>query len=637
MGLRRKISLMALLITVISIFITASIGLYVNYQLEKENIYGSMTSEVSKINGDVNNWLDGKTQVISVLGRAIENENMDKDQIRKLLIDFNQDPEISDIYLGFSDGDFISAVKWLPPEGYDPRVRPWYVSLENKDEVTFSPPYLDYTTGEYAVSVGKPIKNKKGEVIGVLAEDILVDTLFKRLSNIQFQEIGYAFMIDSQGNLLAHPDEALKKISLRNHPELGILLRTMETKRNGITDYKYLGEDKVAAFQEVVRSGWIIGVVVPKSAIYEPLQKVLLQFLLLFLIISALSILISYKLSRNLVGRINRLLVKTEQIAQGQFDEVVESSGEDEITSLSHSFNQMGEKIRAYIAELDEYNQSLEQKVALGAQEIAERKLQLVEAEKLNSLSYLVSGVAHEMNTPIGNCIMLASYMDTMVSDLSVKIDNGTLTKGDFLKNNEELGLCCQKLLSNLDIGKKLIADFKELSVEEIGYKPIPLDIEEVIWRSYHNAKEEEGNLNLDLEITVEPNLVLVSDTLRIYKLFCELIANSFHHGYEGRKTGKICIEVQSEPLSGGYLIRYSDDGSGLEPHVMEKAFTPFFSTKFSGDHNGLGLSVVYNIVKSLSGDIHLSNMVTGGTLIEMVIERPTTDQSQSTNKDQVL
>ncbi len=38
---------------------------------------------------------------------------------------------------------------------------------------------------------------------------------------------------------------------------------------------------------------------------------------------------------------------------------------------------------------------------------------------------------------------------------------------------------------------------------------------------------------------------------------------------------GKIRIEVQSEPVSGGYLIRYEDDGAGLEPHVMDKAMTP--------------------------------------------------------------
>lgn len=626
MGLRRKISLMALLITVISIFITASVGLYVNYQIQKESIYGSMNSEVSKINGEVNNWLDKKTQVISVLGRVIENDEMNKAQIGKMLTDFNQDEEISDIYMGFSDGGFISAVNWQPPSGYDPRKRPWYISLLNQSEVAFSPPYLDFTTGEYAVSVGKSIKNKKGEVVGVLAEDILVDTLFKRLGNIKFKNIGYAYMIDSQGNLLAHPDEKLKTVSLRTHPELGPLLRQMETLRNGFADYKYLGVSKVAAFQEVVRSGWIIGIAVPKYAIFAPLKKVMLQFVLLFLIISALSIVISYKLSRNLVGRINQLLVKTEQIAQGQFDEVVESSGEDEIASLSHSFNQMGEKIRAYVAELDQYNQSLEVKVAQGVQALAERKLQLIEAEKLNSLSYLVSGVAHEMNTPIGNCIMIASYMETMVSDMTAKISNGTLRKTDFLKTNEELTLCCQKLLNNLDIGKNLIADFKELSVEEIGYKPVPLDIEEVIWRSYHNVKEV-GPVNIELEIEVEPHLVLVSDTLRIYKLFCELIENSYHHGYEGRQTGKIRIEVQSDSASGGYLIRYSDDGAGLEPHVMDKAFTPFFSTKFSGEHNGLGLSVVYNIVKSLSGDIQLSNSATGGTLIEMVIEKP--DQNQ--------
>ncbi len=293
------------------------------------------------------------------------------------------------------------------------------------------------------------------KVIGVLAEDILVNTLFERLSHINFKNIGYAFMVDQSGNLLAHPDENLKNKPLKDDPELGPLFNKMQTLKNGITDYQYKGVKKVTSFQEVERSGWIIGVTVPKSVIHAPLYKVIMEFGGLFLVISLLSVLISYKLSRNLVRRINQLLVKTEQIAQGQFDEIVESDGEDEIASLSHSFNQMGEKIRSYITELDEYNQSLEQKVALAAQEITDRKLQLIEAEKLNSLSYLVSGVAHEMNTPIGNCIMLASYMNSVITDVSSKIENSSLKKTDFLKATEELAVCCQKLQNNLDIGKK--------------------------------------------------------------------------------------------------------------------------------------------------------------------------------------
>ncbi len=613
--------MMVLLITVISIFITASIGFYFNYQMERENIYLAMESQVISLNADVNNWLDQKTQTIEVLGDVIEKNHLNKEEIRVLINHFNEDAEISDIYMGFSDGSFVSSIEWQPPKGYDPRQRPWYKTLLDKKQVAFSEPYLDITTGKYAVSVGRCILDQQGQVLGVLAEDILVETLFSRLSTIKFRDIGYVFMIDKNSNLLAHPDSTMKDTQLRNDPELGPLTEELIRNKKGIANYNFKGVPKVTAFQEVPRSGWIIGVTVPKALINAPLYQLIKQFAVIFIAISASAVWISYLLSRNLVGRINRLLEKTDLIAQGEFNQAVEVTGDDEITALSHSFNQMGDKIRSYITELDEYNRSLEYKVEKAAQEITERKVQLMEAEKLNSLSYLVSGVAHEMNTPIGNCIMLASYMNTIVDEVLEKIEGAILKKSDLEKMTMELSQCCHKLLSNLDTGKNLITDFKELSVEQISYTPVPLDIEGVLWRSFHQARKD-SSVELELQITLEKDLTFISDTLRIYKLFCELMENSFQHAYEGKENGKINIQIQSDLQSGGYRIHFEDNGSGIEPHVLDKAFTPFFSTKFSGQHNGLGLSVVYNIVKSLSGDIRISNSATGGTLVEMVIEK---------------
>ncbi len=520
MGLRRKISLMALTITVFSILITASIGCFLNYKLEKENILMAMDSEVSKLNADVNNWLDQKTQVIEVLSDVIEKNHMSNIEIEQLIVRLNQDPEISDIYMGFSDGGFLSSINWEPPQNYDPRLRPWYISLLYSDQVSFSTPYQDMTSGKLAVSVGRRVNGNNGKVMGVLAEDILVDTLFKRLSHVDFKGIGYAFMMDKSGNMLAHPDTKMLNQDLKLNPELEPLVKKMQIRKNGIVDYRYENEDKVVVFQEIKRSGWILGVTVPRSVIYEPLYKLLEQYAIIFVVVATLSVLISYKLSRNLVWRINHLLQKTNKIAAGEFDEVVETSGDDEITSLSHSFNQMGDNIRRYIAELDEHNKDLEDKVSQAVQEIADKKLQLIEAEKLNSLSYLVSGVAHEMNTPIGNCIMLASYMHTMLNGILEKLEAGILKKTELVTTMEELRLCNDKIQNNLETGKDLIVDFKELSVEQIGYTPAALDLEGIIWRSYHQMNVN-SSLLVTLTLTIEPELIFLSDSARIYKLFC--------------------------------------------------------------------------------------------------------------------
>ena len=621
MGIRRKISLMTLLITIISIFITAAIGFFFNYKLGKENIYMAMDKEVTLLSSEVNNWLDQKAQVIEVLCDVIEKNQLTKDQIKELITNINQDKEVSDIYMGFADGDFLSSVEWQPPENYDPTMRPWYNSLMNREQVAFSEPYLDMTTGEEAVSIGRRVIDKNGHTIGVLAADILVDTLFDKLSNVNFQGIGYAYLIDAKENLLAHPDPQLRHQNLSEIPDLAGLSNTLITQKNGMTEYVFKDVEKVTVFRAVQRSGWIIGVTVPQAIIHAPLRILLAQFTIVFFVIAILSVIISYALSRNIVERVNRLLVKTKQIAQGQFDEVVEAEGDDEIAALSTSFNQMGDNIRKYIFELDAYNQVLEQKVALAAQEITDRKMQLLEAEKLNSLSYLVSGVAHEMNTPIGNCIMLSTYMQRTLTETAENANASKLNKAEFMKAIEDLGQCCEKLIYNLETGKHLIADFKELAVENISYTPGEVDIEGVIHRSFQQASGK-AVTNLSLELKVEPGLILISDSIRLYKLFCELMDNITHHGYEGRSAGLVKISVASSPDDNGYRIIVDDDGAGFEETTLDKAFLPFFSTKFSGTHSGLGLSVVYNIVKSLNGNIKLSHNEMGGARIDMIIEQ---------------
>ena len=494
----------------------------------------AMDKEVTLLSSEVNNWLDQKAQVIEVLCDVIEKNQLAKDQIKELITNINQDKEVSDIYMGFADGDFLSSVEWQPPENYDPRMRPWYNSLMNREQVAFSEPYLDMTTGEEAVFIGRRVIDKNGHKIGVLAADILVDTLFDKLSNVNFQGIGYAYLIDAKENLVAHPDPQLRHQNLSEIPDLAGLSNTLITQKNGKTEYIFKEVDKATIFREVQRSGWIIGVTVPQAIIHAPLRMLLGQFAIVFFAIAILSVLISYALSRNIVERVNRLLVKTKQIAQGQFDEVVEAEGDDETAENAN-------------------------------------------ASKLN--------------------------------------------KAEFMKAIEDLGQCCEKLIYNLETGKHLIADFKELAVENISYTPGEVDIEGVIHRSFQQASGK-AMTNLSLELKVEPGLILISDSIRLYKLFCELMENITHHGYEGRSAGLVKISVASSPDDNGYRIIVDDDGAGFEDTTLDKVFLPFFSTKFSGTHSGLGLSVVYNIVKSLNGNIKLSHNEMGGARIDMIIEQ---------------
>lgn len=620
MGLRRKFALFALIITIISIFITATFGFYFNYQLTKKHIDTTLEGEVNLINSDISNWITEKSQVIEVLADIIEKNNLNKDQIYYLIKEINSNSVISDVYMGFEDGDFISAIHWQPPENYDPRVRPWYLDISKNEDITFSEPYLDITTGKYAVSIGKRVTDKNNRLIGILAEDILVDTLFERINQPEFNNIGYAFMTTSSGFLLAHPDKDIKNTDLTKNIDLQEMISKMILLKNGKLNYQYNNQNKITVFKQVPISKWIVGVAVIEKDVYHPLNILILQFVFVFLGVSLVALLISYKLSRNLVKRLNYLFNQTLRIADGNYDEYIEDSEGDEISALADSFNTMSSKIQSYVSEINQYNLKLEEKVAEAVSSIEEQHIQLKEAERLSSLTYLVSGIAHELNTPMGNSIMLASYIEKQSEDIFTKLDTPGTRKSEILNIIQDIRDGSNRLLSNLQSSSTLINDFKELSVDQLVGETTTIDLVDLIQRC-QVIKYVQLDKNVVVNVDIQENLVFVSDYNRISKIFTELIENSYQHGFLDKQSGRIDIYIE-ESLVGDYYIRYIDDGYGIPSEILEHVFTPFFSTKFSSKHSGLGLNVVYNIVKSLNGNIKIMNGEKEGIVVEITLSK---------------
>jgi methyl-accepting chemotaxis protein len=95
------------------------------------------------------------------------------------------------------------------PADYDPRARDWYKQAKSTGKLAYSPAYLDVGTHEFVITLSVPYKDPAGNFAGVVGADMLLTELTKLVSNQQFGHNGYAFLIDSNGVFLAHPDPAL--------------------------------------------------------------------------------------------------------------------------------------------------------------------------------------------------------------------------------------------------------------------------------------------------------------------------------------------------------------------------------------------------------------------------------------------
>ena len=269
-------------------------------------------------------------------------------------------------------------------------------------------------------------------------------------------------------------------------------------------------------------------------------------------------------------------------------------------------------------AEIDEQTLALHNKNEALNNNIEQMKLtqmQLVESEKMASLGNLVAGVAHEVNTPLGTSVALASHLDHEIQLLQQQVEAGTLKRTQLESFITSAAENSQLLLSNNERAAQLIASFKKIAVdqssEEIGEFAVGDYLTDTIRSLHHKFKNTAITIETNL---TDPNVVFKSYPGAFSQIISNLLLNSLMHGFDnGSQLGQItiAIAVANEELQ----IRYDDNGIGMTQEQQDKIFEPFFTTKRGQGGSGLGMSIVYNLIThKMHGQISCKSQLNIGT-----------------------
>jgi Na+/proline symporter/signal transduction histidine kinase len=246
----------------------------------------------------------------------------------------------------------------------------------------------------------------------------------------------------------------------------------------------------------------------------------------------------------------------------------------------------------------------------------------LLAQEKMAALGYLVGGIAHELNTPIGNSLLMASSLHEMSSTFGEQIEEGKVRRSDLSTFSSDATEAAGMIMSNLRRAADLVNSFKELAVSQQGAERMRFNLQQVsldIVASMMEAIELERHLiTLDIPDTLE----LDSYPRAFGDVLVHLINNALLHAFVGRRGGKMTISAR-QILPGKLQIQFADDGNGIEAEHLRRIFDPFFTTRLGSGRNGLGLHIVYNLVSSLLGG-HISVQSTLGSGTVFTIELPT-------------
>ncbi|MEJ6002065.1 PAS domain-containing sensor histidine kinase [Paucibacter soli] len=277
------------------------------------------------------------------------------------------------------------------------------------------------------------------------------------------------------------------------------------------------------------------------------------------------------------------------------------------------SYRDITELLRAQRA-LQELNQSLEMRVQARTQE-------LVRSEKLAALGSLVAGVAHELNTPIGNALLMASTLADQRSGFELALQAG-LRKSQLQQFLGELAAGTELLLHSLERASKLIVSFKQVAVSQSDYQRREFALAAVVHETSLSLLPTLRPRGITLDQRVDARLQLDSYPGPLVQLLIGLVTNAAQHGFPEGGPGHISIEAEAAgPEALTLWVR--DNGVGMSAAHLARAFDPFFTTKLGQGGSGLGLHIAYNLVTGLlGGQIALSSTPGQGLSVELRLPR---------------
>jgi|GEM_PF-2571419 len=223
-----------------------------------------------------------------------------------------------------------------------------------------------------------------------------------------------------------------------------------------------------------------------------------------------------------------------------------------------------------------------------------ETEQQLKETEKMASLNHLVKGIAHEMNTPVGNNILLQGYLEKSLNRIMDLIQENNYSKGTL---NDEL----KKALRSSDMMKHnankiqgLVHKFKELSVIDKPTNIRKTNISECIDLCIKKTKRRYDYDDIVHNISCDKDIFITLDRSKLETILDHLLSNSYEHGLT---NGVGVIDIMVTNSEGKLELNYKDNGVGLDDDLLSHLFTPFYTTRFSGQKTGLGMTILYNTV----------------------------------------
>ena len=399
------------------------------------------------------------------------------------------------------------------------------------------------------------------------------------------------------------------------------------------------GGELVQEVRPVLRDGATIGrVTIVMTTTY--VEQQFMGKLVTAAVALGLQVLISFGLifllfEHRLMRPLRQLLGDAKRLASGELTQPVAVLRHDEMGTLAQGLDTMRENLNEQISHVRDLNATLEQRVSERTHSLNTANQELVSAmaalknahdeiqrsERLAALGALVAGVAHELNTPIGNCVTVASTLQDISKQFAQASTTG-ITRSALASFVDNTRHASELLTRNLDVAVDLIRSFKQVAVDRTHAQRRAFQLDAMVAETLLILSPSFKRSLHQIQVDVPTGISMTSYPGQLGQILTNLINNAVLHGYVNGQQG--IIHVSARVLSDERVeLVVADDGVGVPEANLRRIFDPFFTTRLGQGGSGLGLNIVYNLMKDvLGGTVQVQSTPGAGTRFILVMPR---------------